>query len=49
MPRTDAGPQPRPWVPDRTETADVSVAVRSGSPPVVEIRGEIDMGVALLE
>ena len=39
MPRTDAGPQPRPLVPDRTETADLSVAVCSGSPLVVEIRG----------
>ena len=43
MPRTDAGPQPRPRVPDRTETADLSVAVCSGSPLVVEIRGEIDI------
>ena len=43
MPRTDAGPQPRPRIPDRTETADLSVAVCSGSPLVVEIRGEIDI------
>ena len=43
MPRTDAGPQPRPLVPDCTETADLSVAVCSGSPLVVEIRGEIDV------
>jgi anti-sigma B factor antagonist len=41
MPRTDARPQPR--VPDRTETADLRVAVCPGSPLVVEIRGEIDI------
>ena len=41
MPRTDARPQPR--VPDRTETADLRVAVFPGSPLVVEIRGEIDI------
>jgi anti-sigma B factor antagonist len=43
MPRTDAGPQPRPPVPDPAETADLRVAVRSHSPLVVEIRGEIDI------
>ena len=43
MPRTDAGPQPRPRVPDRTETADLRVAVCPGSPLVVEIHGEIDI------
>jgi hypothetical protein len=43
MPRTDAGPQPRPQVPDRTGTADLRVAVRPGSPQVVEICGEIDI------
>ena len=43
MPRTDTGPQPRPRVPDRTETADLCVAVCSGSALVVEIRGEIDI------
>ena len=41
MPRTEAGPQPR--VPDRNETTDLCVAVRPGSPLVVEIRGEIDI------
>src|SRR5215472_14127178 len=41
MPRTDARPQPR--VPDRTQTADLRVAIRPGSPLVVEIRGEIDI------
>ena len=43
MPRTDAGPQPRPRVPDRTGTADLGVVVCPGSPLVVEIRGEIDI------
>jgi len=43
MPRTDARPLPRPRVPDRTETADLRVAVRSDSPLVVEIHGEIDI------
>jgi anti-anti-sigma factor len=43
MLRTDAGPQPRPRAPDRTETADLHVAVCPGSPLVVEIRGEIDI------
>ena len=43
MPRTDARPQPRPQVPDRTGTADLRVAVCSGSPLVVEISGEIDI------
>ena len=43
MPRTDAGPQPRPRVPDRTETADLRVAVCSGSALVIEICGEIDI------
>jgi len=43
MPRTDTRPQPRPRVPDGTETADLRVAVCSGSPLVVEIRGEIDI------
>jgi len=43
MPRTDAGRQPRPRVPDRTETADLRVAVCPGSLLVVEIRGEIDI------
>jgi len=41
MPRTDARPQPR--VPDETETPDLRVTVRPGSPLVVEIRGEIDI------
>ena len=41
MPRTDARPQPR--VPDRTQAADLRVAIRPGSPLVVEIRGEIDI------
>jgi anti-sigma B factor antagonist len=43
MPRTDAGPQPRPQVPDRTGTADLHVAVCSGPTVVVEICGEIDI------
>jgi anti-sigma B factor antagonist len=43
MPRSDAGGQPRPRVPDRTETADLRVAVCPGSPLVVKIRGEIDI------
>ena len=43
MPRTDAGPLPRPRVAGRAETGDLSVAVCSGSPLVVEIRGEIDI------
>ena len=43
MPRTDAGPQPRPRVPYRSGTADLRVAVCSGSALVVEIRGEIDI------
>ena len=43
MPRTDARPQPRPRVPDRTETADLRVAACPGSPLVVEIHGEIDI------
>jgi anti-sigma B factor antagonist len=43
MPRTDARPLPRPQVPDRTETADLRVTVRSGSPLVIEIRGDIDI------
>ena len=43
MPRTDARPLPRPRVPDLTETADLRVAVCSGSPLVVEISGEIDI------
>jgi anti-sigma B factor antagonist len=43
MPCTDADPQPRPRVPDRTGTADLRVAVCPGSPLVVEIRGEIDI------
>ena len=43
MPRTDAGPQPRPRVPDRTGTAGLRVAVCPGSAVVVEIRGEIDI------
>jgi anti-sigma B factor antagonist len=32
MPRTDAGPQRPPRVPGRAETADLHVAVCSGSP-----------------
>src|SRR5690349_16666329 len=43
MPRADAGPKPRPRVPDRTETAVLRVAVCPGSPLVVELRGEIDI------
>jgi anti-sigma B factor antagonist len=43
MPRTDAAPQPRPRVPDRTGTADLGVAVCPGPPLIVEIRGEIDI------
>jgi anti-sigma B factor antagonist len=43
MPRSAAGRQPRPRVPDRIETADLRVAVWPGSPLVVEIRGEIDI------
>ena len=43
MPRTDTGPQPPPRVLDCAETADLRVAVRPGSPLVVEIRGEIDI------
>jgi len=43
MPRTDAGPQPRPRVPDRTETADLRVAACLGPAVVVEICGEIDI------
>ena len=43
MPRTDAGPQPRPQVPDRTGTADLRVAICPGFPQVVEICGEIDI------
>jgi hypothetical protein len=43
MSRTDVGPQPRSQVPDRTETADLSVAVCPGSSLIVEIRGEIDI------
>jgi len=43
MPRTDARPQPRPQVPYRTETADLRVAVCSGSALVIETCGEIDI------
>jgi hypothetical protein len=43
MSRTDAGRQPQLRVSDPTETADLRVAVRLGSPLVVEIRGEIDI------
>ena len=43
MPRTDARPQPRPQVPDRTGTADLRVAVCSGSALVIEICGVIDI------
>jgi anti-anti-sigma factor len=43
MPHTDAGPQPRPWVPDRTGTAELRVAVCPGFPQVVENCGEIDI------
>ena len=43
MPRTDAWPQPRPQVPDRSGTADLRVAVGPGPALVVEIRGEIDI------
>lgn len=47
MPRTDAGPQPGPQpgpqVPDLTDPADLHVTVCPGSPPVIEIRGEIDI------
>jgi anti-sigma B factor antagonist len=43
MPRTDARPQPPLRVPDCAEIADLRVAVCSGSPLVVEIRGEIDI------
>ena len=43
MPRTDAWPQPRPQVPDRTGTAGLRVAVCPGSAVVVEICGEIDI------
>src|SRR3984893_6836676 len=43
MPRTDAERQPQLRVSDPTETADRRVAVRLGSPLVVEIRGEIDI------
>ena len=48
MSRTDARPQPRPQVPDRTEPADLHVAVCLGSPLVVRIRGEIDIRSALV-
>jgi anti-sigma B factor antagonist len=43
MPRTDAWPQPRPRVPDRTGTADLRVAVCPGPGLVIQIRGEIDI------
>jgi anti-anti-sigma factor len=43
MPRTDAERQPQLPVSDPTETADLRMAVRLGSPLVVEIRGEIDI------
>ena len=43
MPRTDAWPQQRPRVPDRTETADLRVAVVPGPAVIVEICGEIDI------
>ena len=43
MPRTDAWPQPRPRVPDRTEPADLRAAVGPGPAVVVEICGEIDI------
>jgi anti-sigma B factor antagonist len=46
-PRTQPTPRTqlmrRPPVSDRTDTADLRVAVRSGNPLVVEICGEIDI------
>jgi len=41
MARTDAGPQPRPRVPDCTETADLRVAVGSGPALVIQSAPEL--------